>query len=247
MNYTDIFNARGHSYNLAHAVCPSARHIERQLLLNLLKLKPQDIVIDAPAGGGFVAEALQEHVMKTICIEPSPEFARSIPLGLQTHSTPIYKTGLPAYFCTKYASLAGLHHLRLIELEATFAEAYRLLQPAGLIALGDVKARSKQAQFLDGPVDRYTETGHQGEYFEPGQLSHYLQEAGFSNVQEQHHEFDWVFETQDQMFAFVKILFGMTKATLDQVAEAINEYLSPNVQSHKATLTWGLTYASGAK
>ena len=116
MNYTDIFNARGHSYNLAHAVCPSARHPERQLLLNLLKLKPQDIVLDVPAGGGFVAEALQEHVLKTICIEPSPEFARSIPPGLQTHSTPIYKTGLPACFATKYASLAGLHHLKLPEL-----------------------------------------------------------------------------------------------------------------------------------
>jgi hypothetical protein len=247
MNYTDIFNARGHSYNLAHAVCPRARHIERHLLLKLLKLNPQDIVIDAPAGGGFVAEALQGRVLKTICIEPSPEFARSIPLSWQTHCEPIYKTTLAKACATKYASLAGLHHQSPEDLKATFAEAYRLIRPAGIIAVADVKACSKQALFLNGPVDRYTDTGHQGKFFETGKLSEYLRDAGFSNVQEQHHEFDWVFDTQDQMFAFVKMLFGMTKATLDQVAEAINEYLNPYVQINKATLTWGLTYASGAK
>jgi cyclopropane fatty-acyl-phospholipid synthase-like methyltransferase len=247
MNYTDIFNARGDSYNQAHMLFPSARHIERQLLLNLLDLKPKDIVIDAPAGGGFVSEALQEHVMKTICIEPSPEFARSIPISWQTHCEPIYKTTLATASATKYASLAGLHHLSPEDMKATFAEAYRLLQPAGIIAVADVKTCTKQAQFLNGPVDRYTDTGHQGKYFETGKLSEYLRDAEFSNVQEQHHEFDWIFDTQDQMFAFVKMLFGMTKATLDQVAEAINEYLSPHVQIHKATLTWGLTYASGAK
>lgn len=247
MNYTDIFNKRGYLYNQAHKLCPGARNIERELLLNLLKLAPQDIVIDAPAGGGFVVEALQSKVSQTICIEPSHEFASEIPSNLQVFNTPINKIPLPACFATKYISLAGLHHLSREDVRTTFSEANRLLQPDGIIAVADVQDNTAPAKFLNGPVDQYSHTGHRGNFFKSGELKQLLIDSGFRNVHEQYHQFDWVFESRSQMITFVTLLFGMSKASANEVESLIDQHLNVNLDEDKATLTWGLAYASGTR
>lgn len=247
MNYTDIFNTRGASYNSAHILCPAARKNERQILLDLLEIEPDDIVIDAPAGGGYVAEALEGRVAQIYCIEPSAEFAKSMPSYWRIYSCPIYHTPLPAACANKYASLAGLHHLTSEELDATFKEAYRLLRSHGILAVADVKANSPQAAFLNGPVDRYTKTGHNGIFFSEGKLSQLMQSAGFRETKEEYRQFDWIFDDDTHMVLFVKQLFGMINATIEQVAQAIRQTLETKTVNGKTTLTWGLVYASGIR
>lgn len=244
MNYTDIFYSRGASYNQANIMLPEVRKIERDLLLELLKISAHDVVIDAPAGGGYVSEALVNNVTQIFSIEPSVVFAQDMPKYLQRICSPIYQIPLPSGGANKYASLAGLHHLSGDEIQATFKEAYRLLAPSGILAVADVKANSHQALFLNNPVDQFTETGHTANFFEDGQLTEMMQQAGFKEASECYKKFHWIFDNREQMIYFVKNLFGMTRASFSQVEEAINTYLNPKISFDRVTLSWGLIYAS---
>jgi len=60
LDYQTIFDYRGESYNSASDKYPNARHYERQALIDLLNVTDNHSIIDAPAGGGYLAEGIRE-------------------------------------------------------------------------------------------------------------------------------------------------------------------------------------------
>ena len=78
-SYVDIFSYRGHKYNEASELAPMARNEERALLLQMADLRSNLLVLDAPAGGGYVQDALLGSglypLLRVINVEPSKEFA----------------------------------------------------------------------------------------------------------------------------------------------------------------------------
>ena len=247
LGYKDIFDARGKSYNIASQICPSARGTERQLLIDLLRPGASERVIDAPAGGGYLADALDAAGCSTLCVEPSKEFASALPSHYQTFISPISCLPFEDGYADKYGSLAGLHHLLSPELAQVFSEAYRVLRPGSVIAVADVLAGSDVATFLNGPVDEYTYTGHDGHFFKQGDFGHYLASAGFRVVAERYQEYQWSFPDDEVMALYMKTIFGLDKAGLDTVYKLVHDYLRVTRDSAGVHVGWGLLYASGVK
>ncbi len=247
-DYESTFNTRGDHYNEASRIAIDARKHERSILVELLLLESHHLVIDAPAGGGYLADGLLDRGHPTeniLCVEPSSVFARGIAPSLNGVVASLGRIPVANDSIDRVASLAGLHHLN--SKRDFFAEAFRTLKSGGMIAVGDVLDSTPQALFLNGPVDEFTETGHCGIFVRRGEMRETLRAVGFVDVAEKHVEFNWEFTDAATMVAYCRTLFGMTQATPADVANAIAEHLSVSLRANKCSLPWALTYATGVK
>ena len=241
-DYEQIFEQRGSLYNRATRACPQARARERALLLERLALQPGVTVCDAPAGGGYVAEEIARRGIDVICVEPSRAFATDIDRGFRTVITPLEEIALPAASVDRVASLTGLHHLP--SKAAFLREAARILRPGGRIAVADVLDGTAPAHFLNGPVDRLSETGHDGRFLAPGELTRLLEEAGFAEAAEEHCEYTWPFADVPTMVRYCSDLFGLTKGTPDEVLMELERGPGVSRGADGVALRWSLVYAS---
>jgi len=246
--YVRTFDARGGSYNRATAGAPLARSGERACLLELLHLRPDHVVCDVPAGGGYVADGVRT-VLRTpaqiVCIEPSPAFAAALDPAYVVHLAPLDAWPVADASVDRVASLAGLHHVD--QKTALFGEAARALRAGGRMAVGDVQADTAPARFLDGPVHRYTTAGHRGRFVRAGELTALLERAGFVDVEETHRRCHWRFTSVAQMVEFCRTLFGMVTATPGEVADALYASFAVREQAHEILLPWSLTFAAGRR
>jgi SAM-dependent methyltransferase len=145
----------------------------------------------------------------------------------------------------RVSNLAGLHHVQ--HKAAFFAEAYRVLKPDGLVAVADVRRETRPAEWLNGPVDRMTDIGHDGMFVAPGEFSDLLEVSGFVDVQERHEVYDWRFGDWEELVAFVCGLFRLTEASYQEVERTIPQYLNVYRENGRVSLGWELTYATGRK
>ena len=245
--YTETFDRRGHLYNSAMATFPGARDEELRQLLNRLDPQPGEVIVDAPAGGGFVAEAAAATGAEVICIEPSTSFGKPLAERFKTQVAPIYNMPLADDSVDKLASLAGLHHLGHAELRGFFSEAFRVLRPGGLIAVADVRAGTSTAAFLNGPVDIWTETGHEGYFFPPGALQDELESAGFQQTTETLESFSWTLPDTPSLCRFVHNLFGLVKLPSAKTEALLRQGPGIHEDASGAHLPWALAYATARK
>lgn len=247
-SYLDTFETRGDSYNEATLIHPLARDVERRILIDLLQMEATHTVCDAPAGGGYLADGLRplvEDPGQIFCVEPSKKFAAAINPAYTRHLAPLSDMPLETETIDRVGSLAGLHHLG--DKAAFFHEAYRVLHPGGRIAVGDVMDGTPVAGFLNGPVDRFTATGHDGLFLHSGECHTLLANAGFADVTEEHRQFHWTFDSADQMTRYCKSLFGLVNATLEEVHAAINEFFDVEEEEGAVKLPWSLVYGTAVK
>lgn len=245
--YNKTFDRRGHLYNAAMGASPNARGQEREHLLRRLAPRPNERILDAPAGGGFVADGLADSGAEIVCMEPSASFAEPLAHRYQTHIAPLWAMPLVSGSVDKVASLAGLHHLSDEELSGFFAEAFRVLRPGGIAVVADVRADTPVAAFLNGPVDVYTETGHDGRFFKPGALQGHLQSAGFDAAEETFEEFAWTCADTESLCRFVHGLFGLELLPLERTVSLLREHLGIWEDRDGAHLPWALSYATARK
>lgn len=247
-DYTDTFDARGDHYNEAGLIHPLARDIERRILIDLLATERSHTVCDAPAGGGYLADGIRpllDDPAQITCVEPSERFAAAIDPAYKTAISPLNALPLAAASVDRVGSLAGLHHLS--DKQPFFDEAHRVLVSGGRFAVGDVLAGTPVDRFLNGPVDRYTETGHKGVFLEEGEPLERLRNAGFEEASETHRRFYWTFTSEAQMVRYCRSLFGMTKATLGEVGAALEAHFEIEVEGGETRLPWSLVYGVGVK
>ncbi|MBL4570031.1 MAG: class I SAM-dependent methyltransferase [Alcanivorax sp.] len=245
--YHDIFDLRGQSYNIAMERFPDAREVERSILLDLLVAQPGEKIIDAPAGGGYLADELARLGATPVCIEPSENFAQPLSGRFETYLSDIYN--MPPLLCPvdKVGSLAGLHHLDHDQVQAFFDCSYRALKAGGVIAVADVLEGSPVAEFLNGPVDKWSETGHEGMFYKAHDFTGYLKRAGFRNITEKHEDFLWQFDCFDDLVTCCQLLFGLVKAEKVEIASTLVEMLGVTECERGVGLKWSLLYAKGEK
>ncbi len=243
-NYEDIFEARGHLYNEAGSRCPQARERERATLLDLLAPRAGEVICDAPAGGGYVADGIRARLgdqVRVICVEPARRFARAIDPAFEIRHDPLDALTLAEASVDAVASLAGLHHFA--DKLPTFREWARVVRPGGRVAVADVQAETDVAAFLNIFVDAWTPGGHAGLFLQPGELSASLSSVGFQPIHEELHEVPWEFPDEATMATFCRTLFGLTQATVEQVHAGMKDYLRVETTATGVRFLWRLRYA----
>ena len=244
--YARIFEVRGGSYNAAHALVPGARETERALLLERLDLRPALTVLDVPAGGGYVADGLRARMrdLSIVCVEPAAAFAAGIDRTHRRVRGAVARLPFADGCVDRVASLAGTHHL---ESRADFfRECRRVLRRGGRFTVADARAGTAVARFLNGPVDRFTTTGHDGRFFADGEAADLLLGAGFTEVREEHLPCAWRFPDHDTMVRYCGLLFGLVRASKREVADALSDHFAIETDSQgRTSLPWSLVYASG--
>jgi ubiquinone/menaquinone biosynthesis C-methylase UbiE len=246
-DYRRTFDVRGALYNRAGALCPEARAVERRLLVDLLGARPGEILCDVPAGGGYLAAGLVRAApgATIVCLEPSQALAAGLPRDLPRVRSSIEALALGDESVDRLGSLAGLHHVE--DRASLFDEAYRVLKLGGRCAVADLHAGSAPARFLNGPVDRLTETGHRALFFERGELEACLARAGFRDVVERYSEYAWTFPDRATLVAYCRLLFGLVRADAAEVERLLEHELGVFDAGDRIGLRWSLLYAAGTK
>ena len=247
-DYTEIFNARGHLYNEAGSSCPDARENERAALLDLIGDCDGKRVVDVPAGGGYVADGIRKRCgdsARVVCVEPAVRFAASIDPGFEIRHDPLAELSLDSESVDAVASLAGLHHMD--EFGAIFTEWKRVLRPRGVLAVADVMNGTGPAAFLNEFVDAHTPGGHDGRFFEQGDLIRLLAGCGFEDASERLIEVPWCFPDVGTMVRFSRTLFATSGADDEQVLAGIERYLGWKTTARGVEMNWCLVYASGRR
>ena len=245
--YTDVFDVRGESYNAAMDRFPDAREKERAILIEMLDPRPGELILDAPAGGGYLADGLHRAGSAPVCVEPSEDFAKPLGGRYETYHSDIFLMPDFGRPLDKAGSLAGLHHLDREQILDFFKGCHSALKSGGVIAVADVLDETPVATFLNGPVDQWTLTGHEGVFFRRGDFTSLLSEAGFDKIEETFREFYWTFSTFNDLVGFCQSLFGLVKADQNAIASMLTELLGVDEVEGGFGLRWSLLYAKAVK
>lgn len=221
------------------------RRHERDKLLYYLMVEDHHAVLDVPSWDGYVAAGISNPARVT-CVEPSSMVAHIAP-GPTVIQALRHKMPLPDASFDRVASLAGLHHLA--RPRQFIDEMARVLKPGGRIAIAEVEDGSTVAEFLNGPVDKYSISGHRGTFVHHGDMSGWLEWCGFGYATEVRHDIRWRFSSCSDMATYVRGMLGLIKASVLDVDDAIHEHLEVEVDDETGgvDVLWPLLYASAVR
>ena len=179
-SYQDIFTERGAAYHEAMTRWPDAREEELRLLLDALAPQAGETLVDAPAGGGYLASRLPAGV-RYVAVEAARPFFDRCPEGGDCTRvlSPLAKIALPDRSADLVTCLTGLHHEP--DVCGSLAEMVRVLRPGGRLGVADVKLGSPPDRFLNDFVHEHSRTGHRGVFLD-GSFADALREAGLGEV-----------------------------------------------------------------
>jgi SAM-dependent methyltransferase len=245
-SYEDIFTERGDAYHEAMTRWPHAREEELRLLLDALAPQPRETLVDAPAGGGYLASRVPAGV-RYVAVEAAKPFFDRCPEGGDRRRvlSPLSKIELPDACADLVTCLTGLHHEP--DVGGSLAEMYRVLKPGGRLGVADVQAGSPPDRFLNVFVHEHSRTGHQGVFFDHA-FADVLRQAGFEAVTLAFRPLRWRFAEAAAMPAFVRLLFGVDLASEAEILAAISEGLGTDpLPGGGIAMRWGLLVATGRK
>jgi SAM-dependent methyltransferase len=245
-SYQDIFTERGDAYHEAMTRWPQAREEELRLLLDALAPQPGETLVDAPAGGGYLASRVPAGV-RYVAVEAARPFFDRCPEGGDCRRvlSPLAKIELPDACADLLTCLTGLHHEP--DVGGSLAEMFRVLRPGGRLGIADVKIGSPPDAFLNVFVHEHSRTGHQGVFFDDS-FADVLRQAGFDAVTLAFQPLRWRFAEAAAMPAFVRLLFGVDLASEAEIQAAISEKLGADpLPGGGVAMRWGLLVATGRK
>lgn len=206
MDYSSIFELRAASYAEASERFHRVREQELLCFAELLCVRPDERVLDVPAGTGLARDYLPSD-STYVALDPNPEFAmRCKKHSCQIVQTSIRQAGFRTGVLDVIGSLTGLHHeARRYEIDS---EWFRMLRPGGRLVIMDVSVGTPVAEFLNEFVDQWNTAGHDGVFLDDDDVSA-LKDCGFEGVDVKDRIYNWSAESEQQMYLFMCSLFGL--------------------------------------
>jgi SAM-dependent methyltransferase len=235
VNYEDIFRERGGAYHRAMRDWPDARREEFMIPVGLARVTTGDVVVDVPAGGGYL-----QRYLPTGTHWHGHEPCASFQDNATAADSGLLPLPWPSGFADAALSVAGVHHL--VDKRPLFREVHRALKPGGRFVLADAWEESAAARFLDEFVGSYNSTGHSGIYVTARTLAE-LVESGFDVQRAERTSYCWWFADRLSMGAFCRLLFDMRGIDDATVADAIETRLGVTVRGSECGMNWELMIA----
>lgn len=239
--YARLFNVRGRQYDAAMTRYPRARDAEFDTAVAIAGVAPGACVADIPCGGGYLARHLPAEVA-LYSVDSSNVFADCIREHIGSSRfllSPIDSVPLEAAFFDHVLSIAGLHHIT--DRMPFWRECARLLRPGGVLTVGDVRAGSRVAHFLDGVVDRHTSTGHRGIYFDASTVGE-LERCGFTVERTEVRRIGWRAANRHALADFCRLLFGLQDIDADTLAPLLASEVGVREVGAAVELDWELMF-----
>ena len=249
-DWSEVWRTRGKSYNTANEAHPHAREAERQALIGMLAIEPGLTLLEVGPAGGYLSQGIHARFgdgVRILAAEPSDIHAESLPDHMErVPDSDITGFGLPRDSVDRVAALSGLHHTD--DTSGFFSESFRVLRPGGVLALSEVRAGSPVDRWLNVIVNDANPDGHDGAFFEQGQMTAALEAAGFEELREELLRYTWDLPSEAELGNYCRMLFGMTRLEPREVIGRIRETLGYATDPDGAVhMNWELLHASGRK
>lgn len=234
------------AYRAATKIAPDARRDERDRLIAWAQIEAHHAVLDAPAWGGYVSEAI-EHPSRIIGVD-TPIFAGLFPeqtaRGVTMHRGNLDRLPITSSSIDRVVSLVGLHHHE--KPDPVLREFYRVLHPGGWLVLAEVLQASPVAWFLNESIHKL-KGSHSGTFPTIGSLAVAIDRAGFvETVVTPEPELAWRFASAEQMGAYFAELFQL-RATVAEVIAELYRVFEIRRSAAGVAVPWMLGYARGIK
>lgn len=245
--YGQTFARRAAAYERAMARHPEVRRREFQVLVQSLKLRGSETLLDVPSGGAYLRRYLPGSLTYWAADE-SVDFHAACPGRLRAGDlavvAPCHQLPFPASKVDVVCSVAGLHHLP--DRAAAYAEWQRMLAPGGRLVIADVATGTHVADFLNGFVDRYCSQGHQGVFLDAGD-ERLLAETRFESVAAHDAAYSWRFTSLEQAVDFCLDLFGLDLPGAREALPAELARLGLHQTASAWRLPWTLRYLTAVR
>lgn len=236
-SYDELFALRGSTYDQAMTAFPDARKAEFDQLFRDFRPGVGSRVGDIPAGGGYLKDFLPAGC-EWYGHEPCASFTNHGANEGNAAGIPLLPVPWPEEHVDIVCSLAGVHHLD--DKCPLFSEIHRVTRQGGRFVLSDVEEGSNVSRFLDEFVGEWNSTGHEGVYLNMQTLAE-LQSTGWNVEQAETSNFHWKFADREQMVAFCGRLFDITRASSQQIDDAIESMLGTTETSDGGiAMNWAL-------
>jgi SAM-dependent methyltransferase len=233
MDYSSIFEQRGHEYHLAMQLAPNARQLEFATLFQAQSVTRNEVLFDIPSGGGYLAHYIPVPVTYR-GYEFSQGFANENLIVQLLDMNQPWLIGQ----ADRVVSLAGLHHhsdsIKVITRLKTHVKS------GGWLHVADVAAGSMVGEFLNGFVDRANPMGHQG-IFLPVERSLYPETWNISRLEVC--QCPWHFSSLAEVKLFCKLMFGLRSDCDDELIWALEKTVGiDHTENNGLVLNWELLY-----
>jgi len=238
--YADIFEKRGQAYHEAMRRYPHARDREFNALVDRINLSAGSLIVDMPSGGGYLRRYLPKEDIQLIAVETTRAFYEQCREDARTERqlSPLNNTALSANSVDVVVSMAGMHHVE--NRPDVFAEVHRILKSGGQFCVADVEEASVKDGFLNTFVDEHSSMGHTGQFIND-MFRADLVEGGFSISSDQLVEYTWDFDTFGDMITYCTLMFGLDRATPEEVEQGIRRYQGYTANGN-CKMNWGLRF-----
>lgn len=233
--YEEIFNHNGASYHAAMELVPNARDEEFNTALSFVDLKPNDVVLDVPAGGGYLKRYLPDNI-EYHAYDFSIGFGdNDINVNKCTEtSIPMADNSVDYLFC-----LAAMHHVenRL----GFYKEAKRVLKDNGTLIIADALLGGEQDNFLNTFVDQWNSLGHKGDFMQADREAKDLVTIGFESTFSDE-KYYWTFDSPEQARSYCRLLFALNKNPSDTQIDQELQKLGTKKTSSQFLMGWRLGF-----
>jgi hypothetical protein len=241
MDYNNTFIKRADAYTYAVTTYPHVMDNEFKTAVDVCNIQLTDVIINIPAACVPLDMYFQVRPKRYIEYETNKSFAERVNMKYCS----FFGIPEPDETIDKIISLASLHHMTVNERDIFYKECRRLLHQNGRFIIGDVQDASKECIWLNEFVNTYNSSGHHGLFWSEADRN-LLEQNGFM-VDIQLKTYPWIFDTKDAMIDFCKHLFGLDKATDQEIDNGIETYLQPIYINDTYMIEWHLLYFIATK